>query len=264
MLIAALASPYVPACALAESVFDASRARTPQVRLELIADTRSCGPAGGAVGAGYLAPEAPGGVSPLKAATSSLLLPGLGERRLGHSLRAKIFFGLEAAGWISIASFLWAGHSRELSSEDFAVVFAGVTDIDHADDYYKTISKYMSSDGPGGYNEGVRREARDLYYPDVEAMDSYYRSHAMTGDESWQWRDETAYLRYGHLRDGSRFAYRVALYSAIGIAALRIVSAADAVRLARLEGQNAASAGATSVGLETAPRSVMLFVQRSF
>ncbi|MDD4856687.1 MAG: hypothetical protein PHD74_01125 [Candidatus Krumholzibacteria bacterium] len=265
VLIAALASLCTLAPARAESVFDAFRAGPPRLSLDPTADARNSGISGAmAIGETVSPVESGTGVSPLKAGLSSLMLPGLGEQKLGHTLRAKVFFGLEAAGWISVASFLWAGYSRERSYKDYAVAFAGVSGTDHPDDYYKTIGRYMTSDGVGGYNESVRQDARDLYYPDVEAMDSYYSSYALTGVEGWSWRNEAAYQRYGSLRDGSRFAYRVALYSAVGLAALRIVSAADAVRLSRVEGRPAANEGATSMGFEAAPQSVALFVQRSF
>lgn len=265
VLIAALAIPFVPRGALAESVFDRPRTGPPQLRLERFPDTRILDAGLASAGGAAPAPAAgAAGLSPLKAGASSLCVPGLGEQRLGATLRAKVFFALEAVGWISVASFLWAGHSRANAYKEYAVVFAGVTGTDHSDDYYKTISQYMGNEGPGGYNENVRREARDIYYPDVEAMDAYYRAHAITGDEGWSWRDESAYGRYGSLRDGSHFANRVALYSAFGLAALRIVSAADAVRLARMDGRPAAGEGKTSIGFEPAPRGMALCVQRSF
>jgi len=265
VLIAALAIPFIPRSALAESVFDRSRTGPPRLSLERSQDTRGLDAVSASTGGAAGAPAAVAtGVSPLKAGASSLCLPGFGEQRLGATLRAKVFLGLEAVGWISVASFLWAGHSRANAYKDYAVAFAGVTGTDHPDDYYKTIGEYVASDGPGGYNESVRREARDVYYPNVEAMDAYYRSHAITGEEGWSWRDESAYGRYGSLRDGSRFANRVALYSAFGLAALRIVSAADAVRLARMDGRPAAGEGKTSIGFEPAPRGMALYVQRSF
>jgi len=265
ILIAAFASSCVPASLLAESVFDVSRAQPPALRLEPVADVRSYSAAGFAASGGTLSSgEAVRGISPLKAAGASLLLAGLGEQRLGHALRAKVFFGLEAIGWISVASFLWRGYSRENSYKDYAVAFAGVEGTGHSNDYYRTIGEYLTNDGPGGYNEAVRREARDLYYPDTEAMDSYYRSHAITGEAGWLWRTEDAYRRYGALRGGSRFSYRIALYSAVGVAALRIVSAADAVRLARNDQRSAADEGSTSMGLERIPQGVALFMQRSF
>jgi hypothetical protein len=265
ILIATFASSCVPASLLAESVFDVSRAQPLTLRLEPVADARSCGASGFMASTATLSKSEPdAGISPLKAGASSLLLPGLGEQRLGATIRAKVFFGLEAIGWISVASFLWRGYSRENSYKDYAVAFAGVEGTGRSGDYYRTIGEYLTNEGPGGYNEAMRREARDLYYPDVEAMDAYYASHAIVGDDGWLWRTEGSYRRYGALRDGSRFFYRVALYSAVGIAALRIVSAADAVRLARNDQRSPEDEGTTSMGLERIPQGVALFVQRSF
>ena len=263
--IAACAFLFVSVSASAESVFDAGRLQSPALRIE------SPGNAGSFVAGGAIpAPAAPEAGEPSKAISAksaalwSLLLPGLGQQRAGHTLRAKIYYGIETATWITVASFLWMGYDRENTYKDYAVVFGDVRGTDHSKDYYRTIGEHLSSDGPGGYNEELRREARDLYYPDVEAMDSYYEARAMTGDESWAWRSESEYRRYGDIRDGSRFAYRVALYSAVGAVALRIVSAADAVRIVRIDRRPAANEGTTSIGLERQPQGFALCVQRSF
>jgi hypothetical protein len=263
--IAAWALMCVPVSASAESVFDAGRLTPPALRIESPGDARGFD-AGGAVpaGAAYETGESAKGISVKSAAAWSLLLPGLGQQRAGHALSAKIYYGVEAATWITVGSFLWMGYDRENTYKDYAVVFANVRGTDHSKDYYRTIGEHLSSDGPGGYNEALRREARDLYYPDVGAMESYYQARAMTGDESWAWRSEGDYRRYGDIRDGSRFAYRVALYSAIGALALRIVSAADAVRIVRIDRRPAASEGATSIGFERQPQGFAFCVQRSF
>ncbi len=265
LTIAACAFLFVSASASAESVFDAGRLQPPTLRLESPENARGFD-AGGTISAGTAleAGEPAKGISAKSAAAWSLLLPGLGQQRAGHSLRAKIYYGIETATWITVASFLWLGYDRENTYQDYAVVFANVRGTDHSKDYYRTIGEHLSSDGPGGYNEELRREARDLHYPDVEAMESYYEARAMTGDESWAWRSESEYRRYGDIRDGSRFAYRVALYSAIGAVALRIVSAADAVRIVRIDQRPAANEGTTSIGLERKPQGFALCVQRSF
>jgi hypothetical protein len=266
MTVAVLAGLLASAPVLAESVFDAGRPQRPLPNLQPPSVSWSLGSGiGGAGGAvGFESAESRRGISAGHAAAWSLLLPGLGQQRAGHTLRAKIFYGFEAATWISVASFLWMGYEREKTYKDYAVVFAGVRGTDHSNDFYRTIGEYRASDGPGGYNEAVRREARDLYYPNVEAIESYYDARAMTGNESWAWRGDLEYRHYGDIRDGSRFAYRLALYSAIGAAALRIVSAADAVRIVHIDQRPAESGGATSIGIEGLPRGLALCVRRSF
>jgi hypothetical protein len=265
-LIASLVSVHAPAVVWADSAFGSSGARPPQFVLPPHGSASAgFGTAAAVAREGVDVPEGSSAqLTPFKAGASSLLLPGLGEQRLGRALRAKFFFGLEAVSWISIGSSLWIGYSREVSYKDYAVVYADVRGTDHSDDFYKTIGWYTSNEGPGGYNESVRREARDLYYPDVEAMEAYYRDHVITGDESWRWRTDDVHRRYAVLRDGSRYAYRVALYCVIAAAALRVVSAADAVRIARIEKRRSTDNGAVSLGLEQKPRGIALYLQKSF
>jgi hypothetical protein len=214
-------------------------------------------PAGaGEIGTGY---------SPLKEGAASFLLPGLGQMRMGRDLRAKIYFGLEGATWAAIGSFLWQGYAREQAYQDYAVAFAGVPGTDLSDEYYERIGMYMRSDGPGGYNEYVRREARDLYYPDVEAMDAYYDANAVTGAAAWRWESEQAFERYNDLRDGSRSSYRRALYAGFFALALRVVSSVDAVRLARGGLQDDGGTGdGVSMRLEHQRGRFLLSVNKSF
>ena len=253
-----------PIAASAESVFDAGRAAAPSASMR-IEDSRAFGAAGNIVlgDAGLGAAAAKSSPSPLGAAGSSLLLPGLGQYKLGHRLSAKIYFGLEGIAWLAVASYLWVGHARAQAYRDYAVAFAGVRGTDHSNDYYGKLAEYASSDGPDGYNESVRREARDLYYPDVAAIDAYYEAHKISGEDAWRWRTSGAYKRFGTLRDGSRFANRVALYSAVAAGALRLVSAADAVRLARTASP-AKEGGKVSLGFDAGPQGPSLYVQKSF
>ncbi len=173
--------------------------------------------------------------SPVKEGAASFLLPGLGQMRMGRTIRSKIYFGLEGAAWIAIGSFLYQGYSRENAYKDYAVAYAGVSGSDCADEYYEKVGSYLSNNGPGGYNEAVRREARDLYYPDAAAMNAYYDSNRIVGEQSWRWRSESAYRRFNSLRYGSDDAYRRALYAGMFALALRVVSTADAVLLSRDE-----------------------------
>ena len=251
----------VSAAANAESVFAVGELSPP--RLELRADGPGIGAEAIARGLSASAAE---NDPPLGEAAWSLLVPGLAQQRLGHVVRAKIYYGLETLTWIAAGSFLYAGYSRERTYKDYAATFAGVTATDRPDRYWESIGEYRSSDGPGGYNESVRSDARDLYYPDVAAMDAYYDAHAYTGDYIWQWRTSGNLALYGELRDDSRFAYRYAIYSVFFAAALRIVSAADAVRLIRAgDSVSPSEDSRTSLSLAPSPsRGVALCLVRSF
>ncbi len=243
----------------AESVFDGDFGAAP--RLDLGSPAPAFGAEAVARGLALAGEDAP----TLGTAAWSLLVPGLAQQKLGRTVRAKIYYGLETLSWIAAGSFLYAGYTREQAYQDYAVVFAGVAGTDRPDEYWQAIGEYSSSDGPGGYNEMIRRDARDLYYPDVDAMNVYFDDRAYAGDDVWQWRTSGDFRRYGKLRDDSRFAYRYAIYSVFFAAVLRVVSTADAVRLAR--GDVSAGAGSgprTSLELARSPQGASLCLVRSF
>ena len=200
--------------------------------------------------------------SAFRQAAWSLLVPGLAQHRMGHRLRSSIYFALEGISWLAIGGFLWQGYNEESTFKEYATAFAGIEGTGWSDDYYELIGQYLSSDGPGGYNEYLLREARDLYYPDLDAMEAYYNDNVVTSEESWEWRTERAQDLYNDMRHRSSTAYRRALYSFVFAMTLRVVSTADAVRLARSEqrpGRNP-----ISLGIEHRRDGVLLSVGHRF
>jgi len=181
---------------------------------------------------------------------------------MGHRVRSSIYFALEGISWLAIGGFLYQGYNEENTFKEYAVAYAGVEGTDNSDDYYELIGQYLSGEGPGGYNEYLLREARDLYYPDLDAMEQYYTSNMITGDENWEWRTEQAYDLYNDLRHRSRTAYRRALYSFVFAMTLRVVSTADAVRIARSDASSGRNA--ISLGIEQRRDVILLSVGRQF
>lgn len=200
--------------------------------------------------------------STFRQAAWSLLVPGLAQHRMGRRIRSSIYFALEGISWIAIGGFLYQGYNEENTFKEYAVALAGIEGTDNPDEYYELIGQYPSSDGPGGYNEYLLREARDLYYPDLDAMDQYYTSNMITGDESWEWRTDKAFELYNDMRHRSDTAYRRALYSFVFAMTLRIVSTADAVRIARSEPPS--ERNAISLGVERRRDGILLSVGRQF
>ena len=93
-------------------------------------------------------------------------------------------------------------------------------------------------------------------------MEAYYNDNVVTSEESWEWRTERAQDLYNDMRHRSSTAYRRALYSFVFAMTLRVVSTADAVRLARSEqrpGRNP-----ISLGIEHRRDGVLLSVGRRF
>ena len=176
-----------------------------------------------------------GAPSAVREALFSFLVPGLGQHRMHKKLRSRVYFTIEGLSWVALGSFLWMGYAREKAYKDYAIAYAGVKSTSFSDDYYSIIGQYLSSDGPGGYNEYVRREARDMYYPDRDAIESYYSQHAYTGEMAWRWRSHEYFRKYNVLRDGSESAYRNALYTVMFALVVRVVSSVDAAFLARAQ-----------------------------
>jgi hypothetical protein len=200
--------------------------------------------------------------SAFRQAAWSLLVPGLAQHRMGYGVRSSIYFALEGMSWLAIGGFLWQGYNEENTFKEYAVALAGIEGTDRSDDYYELIGQYTSSAGPGGYNEYLLREARDLYYPNLDAMEEYYNANVVTGDESWEWRTEKALDLYNDMRHRSSTAYRRALYSFVFAMTLRVVSTADAVRLARSEDQSGRNP--ISLGIERRRDGILLSVGRQF
>jgi len=208
----------------------------------------------------------PARINPAAVAARSLLLPGLGQRKMGNTNRSRIFFALEGAAWIGMGAFLWQSIARKNAYEDYATAFAGVDGTGYSDDYYETIGNFFSNDGPGGYNEYIMREARDLYYPDQEAIQAYYEDNIITGDDGWRWETEDAYERYNDLRKGSNAAERRMVYTLFYMLGLRVISAVDAVRSALGDGESPGQdkGQASGVRLDRNERGLYLTYTRSF
>jgi hypothetical protein len=210
--------------------------------------------AGGAIPNDYGLQEPAGAAySPGKIGGMSFLLPGLGQHRMGRTTRAYVYFALEAAGWITIGSSLWQSHSRRIAYEEYAVSLADVNGTGHSEDYYEKVGSYISNDGPYGYNEYVMREARDLYYPDREAMDAYFQENAIVGVMGWRWESQDDRKKFNSLRSGSNSAERNAVYAAFYLLGLRVVSAVDAVFIAR-KTTEVSSTGGMPIRVEAGPR----------
>ncbi len=191
------------------------------------------------------------GRSPAKEAALSFLLPGLGQYRMGSRAKAKLYFGLEGAGWIAAGAFYWQSLVRRDEYREYAVAYAGVPGTGHPEDYYEKIGNFISCDGPGGYNESVRSEARNLYYPDKTAMDSYYEQNMIGGDLAWRWETERSYRNFKELFAGSDASRRRAVYAVFLVLGLRIVSMVDALKIAR--DSNTGSGDATGMWIDIEP-----------
>jgi hypothetical protein len=159
----------------------------------------------------------------LRAALLSALVPGLGEYYSGHRQRALVSGAAEAAIWTSYITFKVQENLRGDRAVEYAVAFAGARP-DGDDDYYKALGRFLRSDGPGQWNEFVRRHERDT----GEIVGREYGP-----DEGWAWSSLERFGDYRALRRNelsARDHARNALAVAIANRIVSMVSVVQAVR----------------------------------
>ncbi len=164
-----------------------------------------------------------------KAVMYSLLLPGLGHYYVGDRHGARTFFAIEAVTWTTFVVYEVQGRLREEGYEDFAKVFAGVSNAGHSDDYYAVISEYDSWED---YELAVKTEGRFALYPegDAAALEEYFAQNRVSDYEPWVWKSADTRRDYRSLRSASKRSYRRALYVA-GVAVFnRVASAFFAIK----------------------------------
>lgn len=176
--------------------------------------------------------EETGTLSPGKAVLYSLLLPGLGDYKLGNRGRAAAFFAAEGLVWVSYSVFRAQGSSREDEYEELAVRFAGVTRTDHSDEFYAIIREYGDSDE---YETDVKDDGRfDLGRVLTSAeLEAYFIENRVGDFEPWRWESFERRIQYSELRSSSKTSYRRANYMFAAAAANRMASAIVAYASAR-------------------------------
>lgn len=173
-------------------------------------------------------------LSPGKAVLYSLLLPGLGDWKMGNRNRATTFFAVEGVIWASFITFEIQGHDLESNYQNLALQFAGVTSTGHSDEFYATIRDYDNSDE---YEAVVKTDGRfaATSYTDIssEALDQYFIDNRVADYEPWLWESTDRRNQYSEVRSASKTAYRRADYMIAAAAANRVVSAVFAFAAAR-------------------------------
>ena len=165
----------------------------------------------------------------------SLTVPGWGQATLGHRGSARVFLAIEAGIWGSFLAFRIQEAQRTDSYLRTAQLDAGIDLRGQDDELRKIVGSYASSEE---YNLlVVSRDAANLYLSDPENQDiesyrAYIAEHSLAGDLTWQWSDESAFLRYGGQRKSAqRAGLRANTTLALAIAN-RLASALHAARLA--------------------------------
>lgn len=187
-------------------------------------------------------------VSTFKAVGLSVLLPGSGHWYLGRQNRAKVFFGIEAAGWTSFAGFLWYSKQREGDYQNYAVAHAGADPAEKDEQFWRSLTFYENRDE---YNKiGRVTNLANPFYPE----NAFY---------NWQWDSPASMQQYRQLRNSSKTAHRRAIFTLALLGIERLVAAADAYRLAK-KINSKTSSGELEVRFEPSGSGGRIVLSRSF
>jgi hypothetical protein len=167
-------------------------------------------------------------LTPGKAVLWSLLLPGLGDWKMGNRNRAATFFAVEGVIWASFIAFELQGQDFEDEYQSLANRFAGITE-GHSDEFYATLRDFDSSEE---YEAEIKNEGRN-YDTGSEYLDQYFTENRVADYEPWLWESTDRRLQYSETRSASKTAYRRTDYMLAAAAANRVVSAVFAFGAAK-------------------------------
>jgi hypothetical protein len=206
--------------------------------------------------------------SPGKAFLLSLLLPGLGQRYCGRDDRALAFFIGEAGLWTTFGVLKVQSNRREEDFEEWAKAFSGakIEGYDRDEEFYQTISRYLSSDE---YNFEIKFLARLVYpgdTPEVRAQQlAFIEDNSVRGDDTWEWESPEKRNDFRVIRHRSVEADRRAEWTLGALVLLRVLSGIDAVRVAMQENRDHGSVGLSATPcLPSGAPGLALAYSRSF
>jgi len=144
----------------------------------------------------------------------SLLLPGMGELYAGNYSSGKYFTIAEGALWLSYAGISTYGNWQEDRYKALAVSKGGINPSGKDEDYYATISEYLSIDE----------------YNNEQALNRNFEEMYDTREFYWNWQNPGDRKSYRSMWVSSEQAYNNLRFVVGGLIVNRIISAINAVR----------------------------------
>jgi len=160
-----------------------------------------------------------------KALFLSLLIPGAGEYYIGETGYTKFFFGMELLGWSSIVFNRHYYNTLQKDNMAYARLHADISKKSKDDQYWIDVGKH---DNIYNYNSTrVNQRRIDELYKETQA-------------NYWQWDSKEKRFTYDAKRLKSVGVKDREIFMTIGILVNHLVSAVNAVRLARRHNKNLA------------------------
>ena len=155
----------------------------------------------------------------------SAVLPGWGQMHLGHNTRGLVFIGLDVLTWAGVGLSYLEGTFNRDDYNWLAMSEAGISVSGRSSEFLDDISDFSSS---AEYNDYIHRLARYYYPDDPDAQRNYFESHALYGEDGWNWSNDAARNQFADRLKESREWFRRSLYIAAFALVNRAVSVIDA------------------------------------
>lgn len=177
-------------------------------------------------------------VEPWKAASASLILPGLGQTLLDQDESAQWFFLSEVSFWVTLGGAFSAKEHYLSTALDHAGRYASATSAPRDEEFLQLIGEYQSRSGSAGHNSSP--DIGEDYNQDLirSGLDVDYR-YPNTQEYSWDWgsSDEAENNQRRNQYNSLLRKYRLSkiIYqTSIGLLLLnRVVSSIHALRSAQ-------------------------------
>ncbi len=156
--------------------------------------------------------------SSAKSKLQSLLLPGMGELKMGHEQRARSFFIREAAIWLVCIGGTKVSNWYETDYLAFAALHAGI-DMDGKDYIFAVNMGHYNSFREYNATKARQRQVHEIY---AEGQ----------GNE-WQWDNKKNRIHFDKLRIQSVTYEKYSRFAIGGLILHRLISLIDVIYLER-------------------------------
>ena len=144
----------------------------------------------------------------------STLLPGSADIIEGKKTKGIIHISAEGLIWGSAIWYNWDKGKIRLSYRNYSYLKAGASPRRQDEEYLDAVERYRTAKE---YNDYIENIAREMYGDNITERDKYIQEHSIPSDEAWEWKDDTAFAEYVHLRKSERFCKQMVV-NAFGLA----------------------------------------------
>jgi len=141
------------------------------------------------------------GLSQGKSIVYSAILPGSADIIQGQKIKGIIHITAEGIIWGSALWYNWDAGKTKHTYRVYAYIQAGASPERTDEEYLNAVERYKTAKEYNDYIENIAREM----YSDIQQREDYIKKHSIPDDEKWEWKDDSTFNEYLHLRKSERF-----------------------------------------------------------